>query len=140
MVLKSRLIFNRKIILTHFQPTYARNAFPCFDEPSFKAIFILQLIYPKKYNVVSNTAQMFQVFILYYLKTFLDDYFVKSEFDTTIPISTYLLGFVLFEFKSITTKTDSGVDVIKVFIDKYMATPKIFWESRSRFGIRIKIF
>ena len=34
------------IATSKFQPTYARRAFPCFDEPSFKSTFSVTLIRP----------------------------------------------------------------------------------------------
>lgn len=46
------------LINTQFQPTYARKAFPCFDEPRFKANFTLSLTFPSVgYNAFSNTGQ-----------------------------------------------------------------------------------
>lgn len=47
----------RHLITTQFQPTYARKAFPCFDEPKYKANFTLSLTYPSVgFNAMSNTA------------------------------------------------------------------------------------
>ncbi|GBN26904.1 hypothetical protein AVEN_216203-1, partial [Araneus ventricosus] len=37
-----------------FQPTYARQAFPCFDEPSFKSTFSVSLVHQKEYSALSN--------------------------------------------------------------------------------------
>lgn len=39
---------------TQFQQTEARRAFPCFDEPGFKAYFKLNMIRPKTMNTLSN--------------------------------------------------------------------------------------
>ena len=50
------LYFFRKIATSKFQPTYARRAFPCFDEPSFKSTFKTTLIRPSDggYIALSN--------------------------------------------------------------------------------------
>ena len=39
---------------TQFESTYARTAFPCLDEPSFKAIWDLQIIRPDYYHARTN--------------------------------------------------------------------------------------
>lgn len=50
---------NRKrfIATTHFEPTFARSAFPCFDEPAFKATFALKMVHDQHYDVFSNADQ-----------------------------------------------------------------------------------
>ena len=41
--------------MTHFEPMAARQAFPCFDEPGFKAPWQLTLRVPRAMVAVSNT-------------------------------------------------------------------------------------
>lgn len=42
---------------TQFEPTHARKAFPCFDEPNYKAKFDVSIIHPSDLNVLFNTNE-----------------------------------------------------------------------------------
>lgn len=44
------------IASTKFEPTYARRAFPCFDEPNLKAQIAITVTRPSgdEYHVLSN--------------------------------------------------------------------------------------
>uniref|UniRef100_A0A5S6R0R7 Aminopeptidase N-like N-terminal domain-containing protein n=1 Tax=Trichuris muris TaxID=70415 RepID=A0A5S6R0R7_TRIMR len=44
----------RWLLITQFQPTYARRALPCFDEPDFKAVFNVSLTHPASTIALSN--------------------------------------------------------------------------------------
>lgn len=79
------------LAVTQFEATDARRAFPCWDEPEFKAVFSVTLVIDPTFTAVSNTA-------------------VTSErivggkkivcFADTIKMSTYLVAFVVGELEA----------------------------------------
>lgn len=47
------------LVESYFEPTFARRAFPCFDEPDFKAIFSIKITNPSAYiTTASNTIPL----------------------------------------------------------------------------------
>lgn len=75
------------IATTQFQSTDARRAFPCFDEPDLKAVFSTSLVVPEGLLAVSNGAEL--------SRSPVGDGTDRVVFAETIPLSTYLIAFVV---------------------------------------------
>lgn len=82
----------RVIATTKMEPSYCRCAFPCWDEPNFKAIFRIKLIVNSDLTVVSNSKEISR-------KKTINNKVIVS-FDDTIPMSTYLVAFIVGHFES----------------------------------------
>ncbi|KPP73919.1 hypothetical protein Z043_106955, partial [Scleropages formosus] len=54
----------RTLVATHFEPTSARRVFPCFDEPSLKAVFSLVIVREREYITLSNMPKVRKEWVL----------------------------------------------------------------------------
>jgi puromycin-sensitive aminopeptidase len=95
---------------TQFEATDARRAFPCWDEPAFKAVFSSALVIDPALTAVSNTAIASER---------VEDGKKEVRFHDTIRMSTYLVAFVVGELEA----TEA------VQIDR---TPLRIWAVRGR--------
>ena len=77
----------RTIAATQFQSTDARRAFPCWDEPAFKAVFEAALVVDEGLLAVSNTAETDQAPA--------GPGRVRIGFAPTMVMSAYLVAFVV---------------------------------------------
>ncbi|KAF7991209.1 hypothetical protein HCN44_002771 [Aphidius gifuensis] len=97
----------RKIATSKFEPTYARRGFPCFDEPSFKAEFTIKLVHPSGdcYSALSSMN----------IESTLVDKPHKGlttvTFARSVPMSTYLICFIVSDFVSVTGKAKKLDDI-----------------------------
>ena len=94
------------IATTQFQSTDARRAFPCFDEPDLKATFGVSLVVPEDLLAISNGAQA--------SRTPLGDGTDRVVFVDTIPLSTYLVAFVVGPLEATEPVDGDGVPVLIV--------------------------
>lgn len=93
----------RHLTATKFEPTYARMAFPCFDEPKFKTKFDISVIHARSQVALSNEIE--QSIVL------LEDGWTKTTFKQTAPMPTYLVAFIVCDFKYTETRTNFGTRV-----------------------------
>jgi len=90
---------------TQFEAPHARSAFPCFDEPEFKAIFAVTLVVDEELLALSNGPEI--------AREALPDGKVRVRFGETIPMSTYLVAWVVGPLV-ITDPVDAGGVAVRV--------------------------
>lgn len=93
----------RVIAVTDFEPTEARMAFPCFDEPSFKANFSIKIRRESRHIALSNMPKVNTIE--------LEGGLLEDHFETTVKMSTYLVAYIICDFNSVSGTTSSGVKV-----------------------------
>lgn len=92
----------KELIATQFESHYAREAFPCIDEPEAKAVYNVTLSTETGVTVLGNMPIKSQTE---------QDGALITSFETTPKMSSYLLAWVIGNLHKKSAKTKSGVDV-----------------------------
>ncbi len=87
------------VATTQFEATDARRAFPCWDEPELKARFKVTLVVDEHLAAISNSGVEAERKIAGAKK--------EVVFRETIPMSTYLVAFIVGDFEA-TDPADAG--------------------------------
>ncbi|XP_026786092.3 aminopeptidase N [Pangasianodon hypophthalmus] len=101
------------LAITQMQATSARKAFPCFDEPAMKAIFHITLIHEPGTVALSNSQDIGSES----LKMTGHDV-IRTRFEPTKRMSTYLVAFIVCEFTYTSKQKDNKDVMVRIWARK----------------------
>jgi puromycin-sensitive aminopeptidase len=116
----------RTLAATQFEATDARRAFPCWDEPDFKAVFATTLVVDPALTAVSNTAVADET---------RENGRKVVRFADTIPMSTYLVAFVVGDLEA-TEPTHVGQAPLRVWCTPGKRRLARFGQEIGTFSLR----
>ncbi|XP_008823498.1 aminopeptidase Q [Nannospalax galili] len=96
----------RALIASQMEPTFARNVFPCFDEPALKATFNITIIHHPGYVALSNMPQLGQS-----EKVDVNgSKWTVTTFHTTPHMPTYLVALAVCDYDHV-NRTERGKEI-----------------------------
>ena len=117
---------SRIMAATQFEATDARRAFPCWDEPAFKAVFSSTLVIDPALTAVSNTAVATER---------LEGGKKMVQFGDTIRMSTYLVAFIVGDMEA-TEAVSVGRAPIRVWCVQGKRRLAAFGQVIAAFSLR----
>ncbi|KAG2116512.1 uncharacterized protein F5147DRAFT_673191 [Suillus discolor] len=141
--------------LTQFEPTAARRAFPCWDEPLLKATFAVTMIsHPDTVNLSNMPITSEEIYqpqttkvedpsleVLFSALTTQDSPEAQwkiSKFQTTPPMSTYLVAFANGRFAHLESSYKSPLSG-KIRPLRIYSTPDVIHQAQYALDIKAKV-
>lgn len=120
----------RRLVATNFQPTSARSAFPCWDEPQYKASFKISAVRQRDYLTLSNMPLDNTEDV----SIFWGSGLVQDNFKDSKAMSTYLVALVVSDYTRVQDISKSGV-VLSVY-----TPPKMIKQAEFALGVATRLF
>ncbi|XP_060068640.1 glutamyl aminopeptidase-like [Ylistrum balloti] len=95
----------RYLATSKFEPVDARRAFPSFDEPNVKAQYTVHLVHQPGYTALSNMPEVVTV------PWSEDSSLMITSFQRSVDMSTYLVCFIVCDFRYLESRTKSDIPV-----------------------------
>uniref|UniRef100_A0A914WGZ3 Aminopeptidase n=1 Tax=Plectus sambesii TaxID=2011161 RepID=A0A914WGZ3_9BILA len=92
----------RFLATTKFEPTFARRAFPCFDEPNKKASYQVTVIHDSAQPTALSNSPVLSTKIL-------PSGLIETVFARTVRMSTYLVCFIISDFDHLEQMASNNV-------------------------------
>ena len=109
---------------TQFEAADARRAFPCFDEPEYKARFHLSLEIPADASAIANGEL--------YTEEHLHNGHKRVRFRETPPISSYLVAFLVGPFDSTDAAYTNDAVPVRVWLPRGLAEKGVYARDAHR--------
>ncbi|KPJ03365.1 Endoplasmic reticulum aminopeptidase 1 [Papilio xuthus] len=117
--------------VTQFEPTSARAAFPCFDEPAFKAKFEISILHPANMTALSNMKVSAEENVEE------EPGWQWTHFDRSVNMSTYLVAYVISDFHYLETNYISKDNITKPI--KIWTRPELIHKAKYALSITPKL-